>query len=118
MLCKLALPGASDASGVLRPRGREEKRKSAINLHCHSICNARPNAAPVHTKIAKDPDDGYTSGSLRQEQQASEDTEPAAACPLPAVHGGACKSFGVRAWHWQRRRAVRMHYYSANIVIL
>ena len=29
---------------------------SATYLPCHSICKSRPNAAPVHTKIAKDPD--------------------------------------------------------------
>jgi len=35
-----AVHGAPDASGVLRPRGREEKMKSAIYLHCHSLCKA------------------------------------------------------------------------------
>ncbi len=38
----------------------------ATSQHCHGICEeaARPNAAPVLMKIAKEPDDGYTSGSL------------------------------------------------------
>jgi len=50
-------------------------------------------------KIAKEPDDGYTSGSLRQEQQAYEYNT---SCSESAVLGGARqKRFGVRAWHWR-----------------
>ena len=55
--------------------------------------------APVLMKIAKEPDDGYTSGSLRQEQPAyGYNTR----CSESAMLGGARqKRFGVRAWHWQ-----------------
>jgi len=50
-------------------------------------------------KIAKEPDDGYTSGSLRQGQPAYEYNT---SCSESAVLGGAQqKRFGVRTWHWQ-----------------
>ena len=73
-----------------------QRQASTVTLFA---VRAGANRAPVLMKIAKEPDDGYTCGSLRQEQPAYEYNTR---CIESAVFGGARQErFGVRTWHWQ-----------------